>query len=117
MLIESDGKNPLSPFITFRFSHGHTPGLMLAEIHLDEGPLVFASDLIPGFAWMHIPISMGYDRFPELLIDEKRIFLEDLFPKNGTLFFTHDAKYAFGKIKQDTKGKFFAEVFDYLKGK
>lgn len=116
ILVDNNGKCDLSPFITFQFSNGHTPGLMLAEIHLDDGPLVFASDLIPGFAWMHIPISMGYDRFPELVIDEKKNFLEELIKKNGKLFFTHDTKHAFGKIKRDEKGKFFAEVFEYSKG-
>jgi hypothetical protein len=89
---------------------------MLGEISLKDGPLVFASDLIPGFAWMHIPISMGYDRFPELVIDEKKIFLEDLITKNAKLFFTHDIQNPIGKIKRDDKGKFFAEVFEYPKG-
>lgn len=116
ILVENDGKCDLSPFITFRFSNGHTPGLMLTEIHLNDGPLVFASDLIPGFAWMHVPISMGYDRYPELVIDEKKQFLEDLITKNAKLFFTHDTKHAIGKIKKDEKGKFFAELFEYPKG-
>ncbi|BBH51772.1 MBL fold metallo-hydrolase [Fluviispira sanaruensis] len=113
VLVESDGKCDLNPFVTFRFSHGHTPGLMLAEIHLDNYLLVFASDLIPGFAWMHIPISMGYDRFPELVINEKKNFLDDLYAKNAKLFFTHDVKHPFGTIKRDEKGKYSAEVFDY----
>ncbi|APJ02592.1 MBL fold metallo-hydrolase [Silvanigrella aquatica] len=116
VLVENNGKSDLEPFVTFHFSNGHTPGLMLAEIQLKEGPLVFASDLIPGFAWVHLPITMGYDRYPELLIDEKKNLLEDLIAKNGNIFFTHDAKHAFGKLKRDEKGKFFAEVFEYSKG-
>jgi len=116
ILVENNGISDLSPFIQFRFSNGHTPGLMLGEINLKDGPLVFASDLIPGFAWMHIPISMGYDRFPELVIDEKKNFLEDLINKNAKLFFTHDTQFPIGKIKKDDKGKFFAEVFEYSKG-
>ena len=31
---------------------------------------------IPGAAWVHLPITMGYDRYPELLIDEKSALLE-----------------------------------------
>jgi len=116
ILVENNGISDLSPFITFRFSNGHTPGLMLGEISLKDGPLVFASDLIPGFAWMHIPISMGYDRFPELVIDEKKNFLEDLITKNAKLFFTHDCQYPIGKIKKNDKENFFAEVFEYPKG-
>src|SRR3982750_2035351 len=30
----------------------------------------------PGAAWVHLPITMGYDRYPELLIDEKKALLE-----------------------------------------
>lgn len=116
VLVENDGKSDLYPFISFHFSNGHTPGLMLSEIHLKSGALLFASDLIPGFAWMHIPITMGYDRFPELVIDEKKKFLEEFIKKNGKIFFTHDIKHAFGKIKQDEKGKYFAEPFEYPKG-
>ncbi len=117
ILVESHGQTDLLPLITFRFSNGHTPGLMLAQIQLPDGPLVFTSDLIPGFAWMHVPISMGYDRYPELVIDEKKALLEELLPLNAKIFFTHDAKYSIGKVLKDTKGKFYAEPFEYPKGK
>jgi glyoxylase-like metal-dependent hydrolase (beta-lactamase superfamily II) len=40
-------------------SDGHTPGLMLTEIPGKDGPVVFAADLIPGRAWVHLPITMG----------------------------------------------------------
>lgn len=106
VLVEDDGKSDLAPFVTFRFSNGHTPGLMMSEIQLSEGPLVFASDLIPGAPWVHVPISMGYDRFPELVIDEKKALLEDLLKRNGSLFFTHDPICTIGKICRDDKGKF-----------
>ncbi len=117
ILVENHGKTDLSPFIAFRFSNGHTPGLMLAQIQLPDGPLVFASDLIPGFAWMHIAISMGYDRYPELVIDEKKTLLEELLPLNAKIFFTHDSKYSIGKVLKDPKGKFYAEPYEYSKGK
>ncbi|RDB37268.1 MBL fold metallo-hydrolase [Spirobacillus cienkowskii] len=116
VLVDSQSHTDLSPFITFRFSHGHTPGLMLSEIHLNDGPLVFASDLIPGFSWVHVPITMGYDRYPELVIDEKKTLLEDLINKNGKLFFTHDIKNPIGILKKDDNGKFFAEAFNYKLG-
>ena len=57
------------PAVRFHFSDGHTPGLMLAEIvgpeHVDgedHGGVVFCADLIPGRPWVHVPITMGYDR-------------------------------------------------------
>ncbi|MBL8897819.1 MAG: MBL fold metallo-hydrolase [Planctomycetes bacterium] len=88
-------------------SDGHTPGLLLAEVASDDyGPVLFAADLIPGVPWVHLPITMGYDRYPELLIDEKRALLEDLLARDGALFFTHDPQTAIGRVQRDAKGKF-----------
>jgi glyoxylase-like metal-dependent hydrolase (beta-lactamase superfamily II) len=89
-------------------SEGHTPGLMLTEILGDDGPLVFAADLIPGRAWMHLPITMGYDRYPERLIDEKADLLTRLCEQRGRLFFTHDPEVALARVARDEKGRFFA---------
>jgi glyoxylase-like metal-dependent hydrolase (beta-lactamase superfamily II) len=107
--VDKSGVSDLSPLVSFRFSHGHTPGLLLSEIAMPGGPLVFASDLIPGAAWVHVPLSMGYDRFPELVIDEKRELLEDLAARQGKLFFTHDAHNACGVVRVDEKGRFRTE--------
>jgi glyoxylase-like metal-dependent hydrolase (beta-lactamase superfamily II) len=90
----------------FHRSSGHTPGLLLGEIAMPDGPVVFAADLIPGRAWVHLPITMGYDRYPELLIDEKKLLLEDLLARGGRLFFTHDPEVALGAVYRDAKGRF-----------
>lgn len=100
----------LGPGYAFHTSHGHTPGLMLTEIPTEDGPLLFGGDLIPGAPWMHAPITMGYDRFPELLIDEKRRLLEDLHSRNGRVFFTHDHDTAAARVGKDERGRFFAEA-------
>ncbi len=91
-----------------RISEGHTPGLLLTEVPSDDGPIVFASDLVPGRAWVHLPITMGYDRFPERLIDEKRELFEDLVARRGRLFFTHDHEIAMARIEKDERGRFVA---------
>lgn len=90
-------------------SEGHTPGLMLAQIPGDDGPVVFAADLIPGRAWVHLPITMGYDRYPERLVDEKTDLLTRLLEQGGRLYFTHDHEVALGRLARDDKGRFFAE--------
>lgn len=95
--------------VRFTYSNGHTPGLMLAEIlpNADgEGGIVFCADLIPGRPWVHLPVTMGYDRFPELLIDEKRAFLEDKLERKVRLFFTHDAGCASARVARDAKGRY-----------
>lgn len=85
----------LGPEVIFKLTHGHTPGLMHAQI----ADLVFASDLIPGAAWVHVPISMGYDRFPEQLIDEKSAFLAATLENNHRLYFTHDPDFSVAGIQ------------------
>ena len=92
----------------FHFSDGHTPGMMLTEIDSESGPMVFAADLIPGAPWVHLPITMGYDRYPEALIDEKTKLLSDMFERGGSLIFTHDPEVAIAKVAKDEKGRFFA---------
>ncbi len=77
-IVEGDRSDTLGPRYALHYSEGHTPGLMLVEIPGDEGPLVFCGDLVPGAAWVHLPITMGYDRYPERLIDEKTALLADL---------------------------------------
>lgn len=102
---------------TFHISDGHTPGMMLAEIKMPDGPIVFCADLIPGVPWVHLPITMGYDRFAEKLIDEKQRLLTDLLVRNGRLFFTHDAKIACGTLARNDKGKFcLSQTYPELSG-
>ena len=108
--LRHEGEQPFAPRVTLRFSNGHTPGLMLSEIATLDGPLVFASDLIPGSHWVHVPLTMGYDRAPELLVDEKAALLEDLFSRQGSLFFTHDSKIACGKVERTPAGRFSASL-------
>lgn len=98
----SENQNELLPGVTFEFTDGHTPGMMHSLI----SDIVFCADLIPGKAWIHIPISMGYDRFPELLIDEKSAFLKRHLEENHRLFFTHDPDYAVANI-EFKDGKYF----------
>lgn len=105
-LAASDRATALGSGYRFHRSSGHTPGLLLTEIDMPGGPVVFAADLIPGRAWVHAPITMGYDRYPELLIDEKTSLLTDLVARNGRLFFTHDPNIALGRVVKDEKGRF-----------
>ena len=112
-IVEGEFSMALGDSVRFSYSDGHTPGLMLAEIVGPErvdgqahGGVVFCADLIPGRSWVHVPITMGYDRNAELLIDEKRAFLEDKLARNVHLFFTHDTQCALAQVTRDEKGRF-----------
>lgn len=96
----------LSNFIEFFESEGHTPGQMHTILKGKNEKLVFAGDLIPGSAWVHLPITMGYDRFPERIIEEKEKLYSDFEGKGLKIFFTHDAKHAMGTLTKNEKGQF-----------
>jgi glyoxylase-like metal-dependent hydrolase (beta-lactamase superfamily II) len=104
-LVDGESSEVLGGGYRFHRSNGHTPGLLLTEVEMPAGPVVFAADLIPGAAWVHLPITMGYDRYPELLIDEKAALLGGLLERHGRLFFTHDPTIAMGTVASDG-GKF-----------
>lgn len=109
-LVDGAHSDLLGEGYRFHYSDGHTPGLTLTEIAGAEGPLLYASDLIPGAAWVHLPITMGYDRFPEQLIDEKCALLEQLLERGGRLFFTHDANVAVATVAKDERDRFVASA-------
>jgi glyoxylase-like metal-dependent hydrolase (beta-lactamase superfamily II) len=105
-IVDGDTSATLGDGYRFHVSDGHTPGLLLTEVAMPAGPIVFAADLIPGRAWVHLPITMGYDRFPELLIDEKARLLAELVARGGRLFFTHDPEVALSTVSRDAQGKY-----------
>jgi glyoxylase-like metal-dependent hydrolase (beta-lactamase superfamily II) len=107
-IVEGAASRTLGDAYRLHFSEGHTPGLMLAEIPAPGGPVVYASDLVPGRPWVHLPITMGYDRFAERLIDEKRALLERIRAEDGWMFFTHDAEVAAARVAVDDRGRFCA---------
>lgn len=104
-LVEGPHCEALGDAVRFHFSDGHTPGLMLSEIvgPNEHGGLVFCADLVPGRAWVHLPITMGYDRYPEKLIDEKESLLADCLERSVRLYFTHDHGCALARLVRDEK--------------
>ena len=96
----------LSGPIEFFESHGHTPGQMHTLVRGKSSLVFFAGDLVPGSSWVHLPITMGYDRYPEKLIEEKQAIYERFSHENFKIFFTHDPEFAMGKLVLDKKGRY-----------
>jgi glyoxylase-like metal-dependent hydrolase (beta-lactamase superfamily II) len=117
-LVDGAHSRALGSAVRFHYSDGHTPGLMLSEIvgpgqvgpervgGETHGGVVFCADLIPGRPWVHVPITMGYDRNAELLIDEKREFLADKLARDVHLYFTHDPGCALARVVRDERGRY-----------
>lgn len=103
-IVRGEHSATLGDAVRFSYSDGHTPGLMLAEIG-GRGGVVFCGDLIPGRPWVHLPVTMGFDRNPEQLVDEKRAFLDRALERNLRLFFTHDPACALARVVK-TDGRY-----------
>ena len=108
IIMSGDSSPTLGEDYQFHESDGHTPGQLLVEVKGERSSIVFCGDLIPGAPWVHLPITMGYDRFPELLIEEKAKLLSELSLRDARLFFTHDSRYASSYIGLDDRGRYFA---------
>lgn len=110
-IVDGDRSHTLGPQVRFEYCHGHTPGLLVATIStMDKvkqpAGVSFCSDMIPGRPWVHVPITMGYDRYPEMLIDEKTRFLNDKLTRGIRLFFTHDPVCAMASVTHDSNNRF-----------
>jgi glyoxylase-like metal-dependent hydrolase (beta-lactamase superfamily II) len=93
---------------SFTISDGHTPGLLLPRVETPWGSVTFMGDLVPGVPWVHLPITMGYDRYPELLIEEKQALLDRIHAEGGLMVFTHDAKVAAARVAKGADGRYGA---------
>jgi glyoxylase-like metal-dependent hydrolase (beta-lactamase superfamily II) len=98
----------LKGIVSFFYSDGHTPGLLTSIIHGKREILFFCSDLIPGTFWVNLPVVMGYDRFPEQTVNEKKIIMEKAAAERWLLFYTHDPNVAASRVTLNSKGKYEA---------
>lgn len=95
----------LGPRISLFASEGHTPGMLIPTFVGTEQTATFCADLVPGRPWVHLPVTMGYDRYPEGLIDEKLQLYKSL-SEGAWLLFTHDPEAAAGRLAQNEHGRF-----------
>ncbi len=109
LLVLSDLKaHPFPKALRFFSSEGHTPGLLHTIVDWGENQLCFISDLIPATPWVHLPLTMGYDRFAEQVINEKEAFLSRWVDTSRWVFFTHDIDHPIATIVRDERGRFCA---------
>ena len=101
---DTSHKDVMPEILSFRFTDGHTPGQMHTVVKGASGTMIFAGDLVPGRAWVHVPVSMGYDRFPELVINEKEDLYRVAVPERWWVFYTHDAQCAASRVESVQDG-------------
>jgi glyoxylase-like metal-dependent hydrolase (beta-lactamase superfamily II) len=97
-----DGPADANALLGSRFSfletNGHTPGMLHAAVRGDSANLLFCADLVPGRAWVHVPITMGYDRHAERLVDEKAELMATAVKRETMLVYTHDLEVAASRV-------------------
>lgn len=96
--------------IEWQKSHGHTPGMMVSKIRTPDQIVYFIGDLAPGLPWINLPITMGYDRFPEKLIDEKIETFKRIESENAWVFYTHDHQWAASQLAYNDEKKRFEPI-------
>ncbi len=92
--------------IEFVYTNGHTPGHTHVLLSSGSRKIFFAGDLVPGTAWVHLPVTMGYDRYAEQVINEKQNIYQRALDENWEFFYTHDLKYCSSKIELKDQKKF-----------
>lgn len=105
-LVDGDVSDTLGAGYRFHHSDGHTPGLLMTEVDAEDGPVLYASDLVPARPWVHVPITMGYDRFPELVVEEKARLLAGAVDRGVRVAFPHDTGVPWAFIRHDEDGRF-----------
>ncbi|MCB0403269.1 MAG: MBL fold metallo-hydrolase [Bdellovibrionales bacterium] len=108
LVVDKEHDPSLPKELSFFFSEGHTPGQMHTRIKGAGTTVVFCGDLIPGTAWVPLPITMGYDRFPERLVEEKSTLYQSAVAQKWLLYFTHDPKTVASHVQIDENGKYTA---------
>lgn len=93
--------------VNFIESQGHTPGMICSDLRWNNRRLVFAADMIPGRFWVHLPITMAYDRCTEYLVDEKKALLASVVEDGAWIFYTHDREVALSKANYNADKKRF----------
>lgn len=96
-----EGPGEVLPGIRSTLSAGHTEGLQVLTIDSTHGPIVFASDLFPTRAHVHLPWLMAYDNHPLESIREKRALLTDCAARGATLLLEHDPDIAAVRVRFD----------------
>ena len=73
--------------ISFFETQGHTPGMLLPFIDTGKEKILCTGDMIPGSPWRDPLIYTGFDRYPELLADEKKVLLKTAAQENALLVY------------------------------
>jgi glyoxylase-like metal-dependent hydrolase (beta-lactamase superfamily II) len=91
--------------IEFHETHGHSPGMIVSEIHCDNKCIINGTDLLPNKQCIDLKVFTGVDRFAEKVIDEKIALIERAIAEDAWFFYSNDVNYAYSKVVFDQNTK------------
>ena len=98
-----EDEESIFPNISYIFSDGHTPGMVLPVIKDEHNTLVYCADLVPTSKHIPLPWVMAYDVQPTVTIKEKKELYSTAATDDWILFFEHDPDVAAATINYDGK--------------
>jgi glyoxylase-like metal-dependent hydrolase (beta-lactamase superfamily II) len=101
VLEQLDGPCTWRPGIDLVLSEGHTVAMQLPRLHGPEGSVLYAADLVPTAAHVHLPWVMAFDNHPLTTIEEKRALLEQACAEGCIVFYEHDPRRAASRVVRD----------------
>ena len=104
-----DGSALVAPGVSVETLDGHTPGMQAVLVETDEGTCFYAADLIPTASHVPAPFVMAYDNQPTVTIREKLDYLERAAWQKWKVYFEHDPRHEYARIKRVKEGRFEAE--------
>lgn len=98
----------LAPAVTFEMTAGHTRGMLHTFFHTDDMTLFVGADIFPCALWINPVVTTGFDRFPELTVDEKTVYLKRALDENWLVFFCHDPSVSACRVALNDRGRYEA---------
>lgn len=80
----------LLPNVSVIINNGHTSGQQLVKVSDGSTHLLYCGDAVPTSTHVRVPWLMGYDLNPLMLMEEKKIILDQAAKEKWYLFFEHD---------------------------
>jgi len=107
----SDSDYQFVPGVIIRFVHGHTLGMMLPIITIENQTFVYCADLIPTIHHLSLSYIISYDIQPLETIKERSSLIEDALKNDYVLILEHDVENTCVKLIRNENGKIQAKPF------
>lgn len=91
--------------LNIRFVHGHTLGMMLPIINIENQTFVYCADLIPTIHHLSLSYIIAYDIQPLETIKERSTLIEEALKNDYVLILEHDVDHTCIKLIRNDNGK------------